>query len=183
MKYVKAILFILLNCSALAVHGQSDGTAQKPVLWNVTSSGDTLRYINIFPEAAPKNLPNLPGYYSAAQYDSALKKLQGAPENLMISSNALNLLKQSEQYPKSTSRLKSKRKPIWMPVALIVVSGAASAYFKLEANSAYDRYQHSIDKKNISKYYDLTKKYDTVSGISFVFFQVGFGWLTYELIW
>jgi len=183
MKYVKTILLILLYFGALTVHAQNGKPAKKPVLWNVTTSGDTLRYINIFPESAPENLPKLPGYYSTAQYDSAFIQLQNSSEELMVSSNTLTLLKQSGKYQSNFSQLKSKRKPIWMPVALIVVSGATSAYFKLEANSAYDRYQHSIDRKNISKYYDLTQKYDTVSGISFVFFQVGFGWLTYKLIW
>lgn len=183
MKYVKAILLILVSFGALTVYAQNGNPAEKPVLWNVTTAGDTLRYINIFPDAAPKSLPKLPGYYSTARYDSALIQVHNSSEQLMVSSNALTLLKQSDNYQSNFSQLKSTRKPIWMPVALIVVSGATSAYFKLEANSAYDRYQHSIDRKNISKYYDLTQKYDTVSGISFVFFQVGFGWLTYKLIW
>ncbi len=64
----------------------------------------------------------------------------------------------------------------------MVVSGAVSAYYKLQANEAYDQYRRSLDQSSIQYYYDQTKKYDTYSTISFVIFQGSFGWMIYKLI-
>lgn len=183
MKCAKILSLLAVILLLNPAKGRSGDPQEKPVLWNITSSGDTLHYVNIFPESTLKKNLDIPGYFVPACYDSIKQNLERRQGHFLISSNTLTLLKQSRQYPNNIQRLKPERKPVWFPVALILASGATSAYFKLEANKTYDRYQHSIDRKNISKYYDLTRKYDTVSGISFVLFQVGFGWLTYELIW
>ncbi|NIW44628.1 MAG: hypothetical protein GWN30_07650, partial [Gammaproteobacteria bacterium] len=78
--------------------------------------------------------------------------------------------------------LESTHKSLWKPIVSMVVSGAVSAYYKLQANEAYDQYRRSLDQSSIQYYYDQTKKYDTYSTISFVIFQGSFGWMIYKLI-
>jgi len=183
MKSDRNILLIVLIVLLLpGISRSSDKPQDEPVLWNVDANGDTLKYLNIFPTTGKASIETLPSYYQPVQYDSVFRQLSHSTTMRNISSDPLQLLKLSPEYQGQIATVQPERKPLWWPVALIAVSGVTSAYYKLEANHTYDQYLRSIDRNNISHYYNLTKKYDTVSGVSFVFLQVGFGWLTYELM-
>lgn len=57
----------------------------------------------------------------------------------------------------------------------IIVLGATTAYFKLEADAKYDEYQHSGN----SELLDDIRKYDLISAITFTALQINFGLLLY----
>ena len=183
MKSVSLISAILIVLGFFVPPVQAgDSAGNGGVLWNVTETGDTLTYLNLFPMPESRKDRRLPGYFRKHAYDSVRTEVASLSWHPEISDNPLYLMEIAEEYPTAITGIEREQKNIWLPAALIAVSGVTSAYFKLEANQAYDRYLNSIDRDNIRHYYDLSRKYDTVSGISFVFLQVGFGWLTYELM-
>ena len=57
----------------------------------------------------------------------------------------------------------------------IVILGATTAYFKLEADKKYDEYQFTGD----SELLDDIRKYDRISAITFTALQINFGLLLY----
>lgn len=56
--------------------------------------------------------------------------------------------------------------------------GAATAYFKLEADKYFDDYQFSGDHSLLDK----THQYDLISGVSFVALQINFGLIIYYFL-
>lgn len=59
-----------------------------------------------------------------------------------------------------------------------LVLGAASAYYKLKADDAFDEYQFTGNKEKL----DETDKYDLVSGITFTALQINFGYILYRFL-
>jgi hypothetical protein len=59
-----------------------------------------------------------------------------------------------------------------------LVLGAASAYYKLKADNAFDDYQFTGNKEKL----DETEKYDIVSGITFTALQINFGYILYRFL-
>ena len=57
----------------------------------------------------------------------------------------------------------------------IIVLGATTAYFKLEADAKYEEYQYSGN----SELLDDIRKYDLISAITFTALQINFGLLLY----
>jgi hypothetical protein len=57
----------------------------------------------------------------------------------------------------------------------IIILGATTAYFKLEADKKYDEYQFTGD----SELLDDIRKYDRISAITFAALQINFGLLLY----
>jgi hypothetical protein len=78
------------------------------------------------------------------------------------------------------SYFKTPRKvmPITISALLAAVSGISAFYYKDQANNEYDDYLNSGDPALLDK----TKKYDLISGISIVLFQVGLAGLIYFLL-
>lgn len=60
----------------------------------------------------------------------------------------------------------------------IFALGAATAYFKIKADKNFEDYEFSGDRK----FLDKTKRYDTISGITFGVLQVNFGILIYHFL-
>lgn len=60
----------------------------------------------------------------------------------------------------------------------IFLLGGTAAYFKLQADDYFDKYHQTGDKK----YLDKTDQYDLISGISFVLFQIDFGFIIYKVL-
>jgi hypothetical protein len=173
-----AILFVIL----FAGHTFAQENQHKAPLWNVTQDGDTLRYISSVQEQPKLQDMGLPGYVSELKYrelisDSLQYKLEAVrfPDTPDLS-KVLSIRKEDiEQIQPAT-------KNIWLPLTAMVISGGVSAYFKLEANTIYKKYQKAVDEDNINKYYNLTRKYDTYSAISFVILEGSFGWMIYKLL-
>lgn len=63
-------------------------------------------------------------------------------------------------------------------VSSAVVFGATAAYFKLESDVAYEKYQKTDDKS----YLDKTDRYDVYSGIALGALQINFGYLIYKFL-
>jgi hypothetical protein len=59
-----------------------------------------------------------------------------------------------------------------------LVLGAASAYYKLKADDAFDEYQYTGNKDKL----DETNKYDVVSGVTFTALQINFGYILYRFL-
>jgi len=59
-----------------------------------------------------------------------------------------------------------------------LVFGAATAYYKLKADDAFDEYKFTGDKDKL----DETDKYDLVSGITFTALQINFGYILYRFL-
>jgi hypothetical protein len=57
----------------------------------------------------------------------------------------------------------------------IIVLGGTTAYFKLKADDKYEEYVFSGDPELLND----TRKYDLISGITFVALQITFGLLLY----
>lgn len=78
------------------------------------------------------------------------------------------------------SYFKTPRKviPITISALLTAASGISAYYFKDQANNKYDDYLNSGDPSLLDK----TRKYDLISGISLVLFQVGLVGLIYFLL-
>lgn len=78
------------------------------------------------------------------------------------------------------SYFKTPRKviPITISALLTAVSGISAYYFKDQANNKYDDYLNYGDPALLDK----TRKYDVISGISLVLFQVGLAGLIYFLL-
>ena len=60
----------------------------------------------------------------------------------------------------------------------IVVLGATTAYFKLEADNKFKEYENSGNNNLL----DETRKYDLISGITFAALQINFGLLLYYFL-
>ncbi|HZW39325.1 MAG TPA: PEGA domain-containing protein [Ignavibacteriaceae bacterium] len=60
----------------------------------------------------------------------------------------------------------------------IIALGAATAYFKIKADKNFDEYEFSGNRS----YLDKTKRFDTISGITFGVLQVNFGVLIYHFL-
>lgn len=60
----------------------------------------------------------------------------------------------------------------------IFLLGGTTAYFKLQADDYFDKYRQTGEKK----YLDKTDQYDLISGISFVLFQIDFGFIIYKVL-
>lgn len=63
-------------------------------------------------------------------------------------------------------------------VGAAIAIGATTAYFKLEADKAFDEYQVTGN----SELLDKTDRYDVISGISFVALQIDFGLILYYFL-
>ena len=63
-------------------------------------------------------------------------------------------------------------------VGSAVALGASAAYFKLESDNYYEKYEETNDKK----YLDKTNRYDVYSGVSLGVLQVNFGFLIYKFL-
>ena len=63
-------------------------------------------------------------------------------------------------------------------VGAALALGATTAYFKLEADKAFDEYQITGDSDTLDK----TDRYDVISGISFVALQIDFGLILYYFL-
>lgn len=184
MKYCRQLLYLLIILLVSGIMNPNMTTAGEGYLWNVTMNGDTLHYLNGFPR------DGFPGNYRLPQYlppDMHRRYVQEGTtgSELRLTRDVRELMHESTMARQSVEvqTLKRSHRQIWMPIAAMGITGAVSAYFKLEANQAYDRYQHSIDHSKIEQYYNRTRKYDTYSGISFVLLQASFGWLIYEFMW
>ena len=59
----------------------------------------------------------------------------------------------------------------------MIALGATSAYYKIKADHNYDEYLRTGDVK----YKDRTSQYDLISGITFGFTQINFGYLIYKI--
>jgi len=151
-------------------------------LWNVTDTGDTLRYVNIFSGRAQEMESGFPRYVALGEYRNLVQSTGIPEDSIAYRVDIAHLLRSFPEERNRIQPLHPEYENIWKPVLAATVSGALSAYFKLEANAAYERYNRSIDLDDINKYYELTRKYDTYSAISFVFLQAGFGWLSYKLL-
>lgn len=60
-------------------------------------------------------------------------------------------------------------------IGTLLTLGATTAYYKLEADKAFDHYQVTGDQAVL----DQTNKYDLVSGVTFVAMQINFGLILY----
>jgi len=181
MKYSR-ILSILVAVLFITPVAEADKGPQHGYLWNVNSAGDTLRYLNYFPQERTAGSPGLPQYLAPREYQEAIHD-GGSNASIRISPDVLALEKAAVGYQEDVRRLERSHKEIWWPIAAMGVTGTLSAYFKLEANEAYRKYSRAIDHDNINRYYSRTREYDTYSGVSFVLLQASFGWLIYELMW
>lgn len=162
---------------------QAQSQSEQGHLWNITDQGDTLKYVNIIPTKRSDHVISQPQYVSEARYRDFLNgtAARGDSQLVLVDLKEFQLMKVPQL--QDARSLQPSYNKVWMPVVAMTVTGALSAYYKLEANHYYDKYQHAVDTPVIQKYYDLTRKYDTYSGISFVFLQGSFGWLIYKLIW
>ncbi|MCF7802747.1 MAG: hypothetical protein K9N46_05780 [Candidatus Marinimicrobia bacterium] len=151
-------------------------------LWNITSDGDTLRYVNIFGQQ-PDSLNRFPQYLTEQEYLALLRRPVFSRDSIAFAPDVREFLKAAQVTYHNPQQLAPQYENIWQPVLALTLTGTASAYFKLQANSAYARYQESIDRATIRKYYNRTRKYDSYSAISFVLLQASFGWLSYKLLW
>lgn len=59
-------------------------------------------------------------------------------------------------------------------IALGLASGAAALYFKHRADRAYNEYLVAGDPEDMNRLFNDTKRYDTLWGISYGFFEVSF---------
>jgi hypothetical protein len=70
---------------------------------------------------------------------------------------------------------------LFIGAGLMLVTGAASIYFKQQANDSYDRYLQTGDPTVFSGYYDEANKYDNLFRISFIGFQASLIFTLYNL--
>ncbi len=63
-------------------------------------------------------------------------------------------------------------------VGSLVVLGATTAYFKLEADRKFDQYQSTGDEALL----DQTNRLDTISAVTFVALQINFGYIIYRFL-
>lgn len=176
---IRGIIILGMLISALPVTGMSQ---QESHLWNITDSGDTLQYVNIFASDVQQDDTGFPKYMTPEEFRAYLGSAGMTGDSIAIQANVEQLFQSFPENREMIQPLEPQYESIWKPVVAATVSGALSAYFKLEANAAYERYNRSIDRSDINRYYDLTRKYDTYSAISFVFLQASFGWLSYKLL-
>ena len=154
-----------------------------PHLWNVTQDGDTLRYVNV-PASKTSYLSHsaFPAYVHQSEYRQLVGDSIIVSPVRLLDTNRQNFSQILSVSQKEVDQLQSSHDNIWLPLTAMVISGGISAYYKLEANSTYDKYQRAVDEDNITRYYDLTQKYDSYSAISFVILQGSFGWMIYKLL-
>lgn len=152
-------------------------------LWNMTRDGDTLRYVNMIPSRNQIEGLSLPAYLPPDKFQKVMRTAGGNPDSQMVLTSMVRYDQMSIPRLPEAKELEPTYARIWQPVVSMAVFGTLSAYFKLEANKTYSRYEKSLDHAKIEKYYNLTRKYDTYSAISFVCLQGGFGWLIYKLLW
>ena len=181
MSWTKQIGLAVITILMIQSLGLAGETAR--YLWNVNEDGDTLQYINLFHLPDSGLSLDYPRYIRKPELNDIITAAGFTKDSVQYISNLYIILQVSSKVNKKASRLQPSYENIWAPVLAISISGAVSAYYKLEANNAYERYNKSIDRAQIQKYYDLTREYDTYSAISFVFLQASFGWLTYKLLW
>lgn len=177
-KYI-IIMFAVFLFPLSVCYGQE--TSQLP-LWNVTPDGDTLRYVNkVRIPSGVSNELRLPAYISA-EHIAHIKvdSVRLYPGGVL--GEQQNFSKTLSVSQKEVDQIQSSHDNIWLPLTAMVISGGISAYYKLEANDTYSKYQRAVDENNITRYYDLTQKYDTYSAISFVILQGSFGWMIYKLL-
>jgi len=183
MRWIK--LLIIGVCALVWTSGlrAQDSLAVPGHLWNITEQGDTLRYLNLIPRRTPGHVISQPRYVSEARYRDFLSGSEARPDSQLVLVDLAEFQSINLPQLQDARSLQPAYQKVWMPVVAMTVTGALSAYFKLEANGYYNKYQRALDSPDINKYYDLTRKYDTYSAISFVFLQGSFGWLIYKLIW
>lgn len=179
MKFNKLLLgFMCITFSLSLAYGQDT-----PHLWNVTSDGDTLRYVNM-PASGTSYLSHsaLPAYVTQSKYRALAGDSVIVSAIRLLDADRRNFSQILSVSQKEVDQLQSSHDNIWLPLTAMVISGGISAYYKLEANATYDKYQRAVDENNITRYYDMTQKYDTYSAISFVILQGSFGWMIYKLL-
>jgi len=152
-------------------------------LWNVTANGDTLRYVNTIPSRHQTTGLSLPRYLTPDEFQQLMRTTSEPSDSQVVLTNLIRYDQIRVPRMPEARELEPSYARIWQPVVSMAVFGTLSAYFKLEANRTYTRYEESLDHGKIEKYYTLTRKYDTYSAISFVFLQGSFGWLIYKLLW
>ena len=156
---------------------------EKPHLWNVTQDGDTLHYVNV-PASRTGYLSAsaFPTYVNQSQYRQLVGDSLIVSPVRLLDTNRQNFSQILSVSQKEVDQLQSSHDNIWLPLTAMVISGGISAYYKLEANNTYEKYQRAVNEDNITRYYDLTQKYDSYSAISFVILQGSFGWMIYKLL-
>ncbi len=175
----------VMALGVLLVAGMLQGqeSAGSGYLWNVTGEGDTLRYVNMIPSRNQIEGLSLPKYLPPDEFQKLMRTASEKPDSQMVLTSMIRYDQISVPRLPEARELEPTYARIWQPVVGMAVFGTLSAYFKLEANKTYARYEESLDQAKIDKYYDLTRKHDTYSAISFVFLQGSFGWLIYKLLW
>lgn len=183
MHWNKLLIFGVCALACIGGLQAQDSLDVQSHLWNVTDQGDTLRYLNLIPRRTPGHVISQPRYVSEARYRDFLSGSEARQDSQLVLFDLSEFELVDLPQLQDARSLQPVSQKVWMPVVAMTVTGALSAYFKLEANGYYNKYQHALDSPEINKYYDLTRKYDTYSAISFVLLQGSFGWLIYKLIW
>jgi len=69
-----------------------------------------------------------------------------------------------------------------VPVAVGIVSASISLWSKMEADRCYRIYKREIAPREIDFWYSQVEKYDKISNISLVFFELSVIWINYKLL-
>jgi hypothetical protein len=70
--------------------------------------------------------------------------------------------------------LRWKRRGLYSSIAFSALAGLSTIYFRDRANEEYATYIRAGSPADMQHYYDRTKYYDKVAGISYTLFQIGF---------
>lgn len=70
----------------------------------------------------------------------------------------------------------------FVPVATGVISVSVSLWSKMKADRCYGIYKRKIVPEEIDFWYSQVEKYDKISNISLVFFELSVIWINYKLL-
>ena len=71
-------------------------------------------------------------------------------------------------------RIRRKRRGLYSSIAFSTIAGLSTIYFRNQADDEYATYMHAGTPADMQHYYNRTKQYDKVAGISYALFQIGF---------
>ena len=69
-----------------------------------------------------------------------------------------------------------------IPGIVSIISISASILMKQRADREYTAYEKAIDPEQIEKKYAAAKRYDRISNICLISFEVSLGWIGYRLL-
>lgn len=139
----------------------------------------------VFVETEPANanvimkdslIGHTPLFLTTIKEKFLLEKENFLPVEFIPFGNKSKIILEQKNYKEERSFFESHKFKILL--GSLVTLGAIAAYYKIEADENFNKYQKTNDNHYLSK----TDRFDLISGISFGLLQVNFGYLIYSIL-